>query len=166
MTMYTIFWCVNFHKEYGTFKETTAKCVEILDADNEVSGYALEYYDSENYVTIKNKSTDLANKNTVNTTFKVYYDTENPSSVVKSLSVGRILLPILTSVFGVALVVLIILYIVTYGKKHSTMQTHDISLELAENDALVVKKENRKKLLDSISHTVLKNKTNICKKQK
>lgn len=169
MTMYTIFWCVSFGREYGTFEETTAKCVEILDVDNEVSGYALEYYDSKNNVTIKNTSTDLANKNTVDTTFKVYYDTENPSSVVRSLGVGRILLPMLTSIFGVALVILVVLYIITFREMHSTMQTHKNSPDIAKNNKVMndhkLKRESRKQVLSNIKNIVLKNKTNICRKQ-
>lgn len=156
MAIYTIFWCVSFNNDYGSFEEATATCIELKDGDDDVYGYALEYYDSVNNVMINNTSTDLANKNTVGKSFSVYYDTENPSSVVQSLSVGRILLPILTSVFGVAFVCLVVLYLLTFKRKHSTMQTNNNSLKLAKN--------NRKETLSNFKNIVLKNKLNIYKK--
>lgn len=156
MMAYTVFWFINFNNTYGTFEKTLAKGVELYDLDDEVYDYALEYYDSVNNVTIQNTSTDLASEKNVGKEFAIYYDTENPSAVVENLDTGRILLPIITSVFGVASVLLTIIYIRTFYPKHSTMQIANIGLDEA--------KKRRRENMYKIQVTVLKNKKNLYKK--
>lgn len=150
MIAYTVFWCVSFNQTYGTFEKTLAKSVELYDMDDEVCGYALEYYDSVNNVTIQNTSSDLANKDNVGDKFTIYYDTENPSSVIKNLNAGRILLPIITSVYGVACIILTIIFIRTFYAKHSTMQS--------DNKRLNKARKLRREKMYKIQVTVLKNK--------
>lgn len=156
MTAYTIFWCASYNNTYGTFEKTLGKSIELYDSDNEVSGYALEYFDDVNNVTIQNTSSDLANKNNVGEEFWVYYDTENPSSVIKNLDAGRIVLPIITSVYGVACIILTALFIRTFYTKHSAMQSNDKRLDKA--------KKRRRENMYKINVTVLKNKGTSYKK--
>lgn len=156
MTAYTIFWCASFSNTYGTFEKTLAKSIELYDSDREVSGYALEYFDGVNNVTIQNTSSNLANKDNVGEEFWIYYDTENPSSVIKNLDVGRIVLPIITSVYGVACIILTTLFIRTFYTKHSTMQSDDKRLDKA--------KKRRRENMYRINVTILKNKGTSYKK--
>lgn len=156
MLTYTIIWCVVFNKNYGTFVKADAEVVALKNDENEIYGYALEYFDSVNGVKIENGTTSFANAKTVGKKITIYYDSENPSVITEKLSSGRYLLPIITSVYGVVSVVLTILFFTSFYGKHSTMQMEQNSLYLAVN---------RKEKMESIKTVVLKNKASIIKRK-
>lgn len=106
MLSYTIYWCADYKEKYGFFVETQA----VVDSHVEIAGdmYDVLKYDVNN-VTFK-KTTTYFSKNDVGDEITIYYDKNNPSGVIYSLDINRIILPVISLVFGVVVTALIVIY--------------------------------------------------------
>lgn len=107
MLIYTIYWLVDYNKQYGFFEKTTAVVVEHQEIDGKK--YDLLSFDvdgNEYRVTTKYES-----KNDIGDRVKIFYDKNYPVGVIYSLDSRRVWLPILSSIFGMANVGLIVVYI-------------------------------------------------------
>lgn len=118
MLGYTIIWEIDYYKRYGFFTKTTANVIEhetIEGNEYDVIEYTVNGVEFH-------KTTEYLSKNEVGDKIIIYYDETNPIGVIYSIDIKTWLLPVLTSVFGVAIILLIILYI-NYYKKQDTAQT-------------------------------------------
>lgn len=106
MLSYTIFWCTSYNRNYGFFEKTTAEVIEHVEIKD-------EYYDVLEYTVdgnIFHKTTSYPSKNNIGDVITIYYDTNNPIGVIYSLDNKRIILPVISAIFGVGVVALIVVY--------------------------------------------------------
>lgn len=104
---YTIIWSTNYNKTYGFFKKTIAEVVEQSESDGVVKDVLLYEVDGVEY----RLTGDYNSKNEIGDKVKIYYDKNNPLGVVYKLDSNRVLLPVLTSLFGVGCIILMVVYI-------------------------------------------------------
>ena len=106
MLVYTIYWLTDYKKEYGFFQKGEAVVVEHQEIDGKTYDL-LSYEVNDNEFRI---TTEYESKNDIGDTVTIYYDEGYPLGVVYSLDSRRIVLPILSAVFGVVNVSLVAVY--------------------------------------------------------
>lgn len=130
MLVYTVVWCVNYNKKYGFFVKTTATVVEHNSDEGKLYD-VLEYY--VDGVVVLN-TTSYLSRNEIGDKITIYYDSTNPTGFVTKLDSRRIVLPVITTIYGVASAALTIMYFTTYYKKSTIMQSNEKLPDKAEND--------------------------------
>lgn len=116
---YTIYWSIDYNKKYNFFVKTDAVVVEQIDKDG-ITKDVLKY--DVNGVEYRINA-DYHSKNEIGDTVVLYYDKHNPIGVIYSLDSNRIVLPIITGLFGVTCSALIVVYflisksLIKYKKK-------------------------------------------------
>ena len=121
MFVYTLYFVVDYNKEYGFFKKTTAEVVEHKKIENytyDVINYSV---DGNEYVI----TTEYFSKNEIGDKIKIYYDVNNPIGIIYSLDSRRIVLPIIASLFFCVYVALLVVYILM--RKSLTRQIKTVS---------------------------------------
>lgn len=134
MLVYTCYFIIDYKDKYGFFEKATAEVIE----HQEING---KEYDLLSYKVDGNEfriTTEYESKNNIGEKITIYYDTNNPLGVVYSLDSRRVLLPILTSVFAVANIALIVMYILIrkgiIGKNKVNNNIATETIVLAENE--------------------------------
>ena len=116
MLVYTIIWIVDFNKHYKQFNKTDAEVIEHKEVDNVLRDVVKYKVKGNEYIlTIEEESREDVGK-----IITIYYDKSNPLSVVKELDNRRIILPIITTVFGCVCTGLIVVYFVIYKSYSKT----------------------------------------------
>ena len=110
MLVYTIYFMIDYNKHYGFFIKTNAEVIEHKEIDNKI--YDVLSFEIDNNV--YKVTTDYVSKNDVGDVVTIYYDETNPLGIVYSLDNRRIVLPILTTSFGVLSIGLFVVYLLIY----------------------------------------------------
>ncbi len=108
MLVYTIYFVVDYNKEYGFFESATATVID----HQEIEG---KTYDLLSYNVDGNEfriTTEYESKNDIGDTITIYYDQDYPLGVIYELDSRRIWLPVITSIFGVGTAALVVVYFV------------------------------------------------------
>jgi len=111
MLAYTIYWFVDYNDKYGYFDKTTAVVVENKEIDEKK--YSVLKYDvgKHEYRITTEYPTDFE----IGENVKIYYDRNNPIGFVFKLDSRRIILPIITGVFGACCIGLLSVYILFWN---------------------------------------------------
>lgn len=107
---YTIYWSIDYNRQYGFFEKTTAEVVSQEVVDGKKRDTIKYYVDGVEYRLVA----DYSGNKQIGDRLTIFYDKSNPLGVVYKLDSKRIVLPILTGVFGAGCVALVILYILLY----------------------------------------------------
>ncbi len=143
MLTYTIIWCFDYEKRYGFFVKTEA--VVVGHSTDAGKLYDVLEYTVDDVVLLN--TTSYLSRNNVGDKVTIYYDENNPSGFVTKLDGRRVALPIITSVYGIASMVLTIMYYSAYYLNSSTMHSTEKSSVEAIDDKKTGNKINRKKSL-------------------
>ena len=114
--VYTIVWSIEFNKTFGDFKRAKATVYE----QKEIEGQA---HDVLKYIVKGNEfylTTEEVSKNEIGDTIIIYYDSTNPLSIVYKLDNRRIILPIITVVFGCVCVGLVVTYVLIIRSENNS----------------------------------------------
>ena len=103
---YTIFWIVDYNQKYGFFVKTEAEVVSQIKENGVTNDVVKFSVDNVEYQVIA----DYNSKNEVGDKIIIYYDKNNPIGIIESLNNNRIVLPVLTGIFGVLCIALIVVY--------------------------------------------------------
>ncbi|MGN0960711.1 MAG: hypothetical protein ACI4PF_00760 [Christensenellales bacterium] len=104
---YTIFWSIDYNNKYGFFTKTKAEVVSQVN-ENGITKDVLSYKVGEVEYRI---TADYSSNNSIGDTITIFYDKNNPIGIIYSLDNKRIILPVLSSLFGVVCLGLVIIYI-------------------------------------------------------
>ena len=141
MLTYTIIWCFDYEKRYGFFVKTEAVVVEHSTDAGKL--YDVLEYTVDGVVLLN--TTSYLSRNNIGDKVTIYYDENNPSGFVTKLDGRRVALPIITSVYGVASMILTIMYYSVYYLNSSTMHsTEKMSTEAVENKKTNTKSNSKK----------------------
>lgn len=110
---YTIIWEIDYHKKYGHFKRVRCEVVEHVEEDGET--YDVFTFQTDKQVWVK-KTTPFKSKYDIGDKFYAYYDTETEIEMIYNIDDRKIILPIITGMFGLATCGVIALYLITYRK--------------------------------------------------
>ena len=111
--VYTIFWEVDYFSKYGNFKWVKCEVVEHFEEDGKM--YDVYVFETDKKEFVK-KTTPFESKYDIGETFHVYYDKNSPSEVIYKTNIKKVLLPVITTAFGIATTGIVILYFNTYKK--------------------------------------------------
>lgn len=137
---YTIFWSINYNRQYGFFEKTTAEVVSQEVVDGKKRDTIKYYIGDVEYRLVA----DYSENRQIGDKLTIFYDKGNPFGVVYKLDNKRIILPILTGVFGAGCVVLVVLYILLnteyknrkrlkkYLEYQKQMEKDNVSVDKAE----------------------------------
>ena len=140
MLTYTIIWCFDYEKRYGFFVKTEAVVVEHSTDAGKL--YDVLEYTVDGVVLLN--TTSYLSRNNIGDKVTIYYDENNPSGFVTKLDGRRIALPIITTIYGIASMVLTIMYYSAYYLNKSTMHsTEKVNNEAVDTQKLGTK-NNRK----------------------
>lgn len=140
MLIYTIYWTIDYNKEYGFFEKKEAVVIEHQEIDDKT-------YDLLSYIVDDNEfriTTEYESKNDIGDKVTIYYDENYPLGVVYSLDSRRFVLPILSSIFGVANISLIVLYFLIRKSVLSKPIQKEIVEVFGSDDATSEEFENTK----------------------
>lgn len=138
MLVYTIYWIIDYNREYGFFDKKEAVVIEHQEIDGKT-------YDLLSYIVDNNEfriTTEYESKNNVGDKVTIYYDENYPLGVVYSLDNRRIVLPVLSSIFGVANVSLIVLYFLI-RKGVLSKPEHQEIIEISNDEDILNTNEDR-----------------------
>lgn len=111
LIIYTIIWEINYYRDYGYFKKTSAEVVD-HEKDGELL-YDIIVYEVNNVY--YKKTTSYISKNEINDIITIYYDENNPIGVIYNLDYRRIVLPLLCGGLVIILTTLSIMYIFNFN---------------------------------------------------
>ena len=160
MLVYSIFWISNFKKDYDSYEKTWAKVIEHQEINGKV-------FDMLSYTIDGNEfriTTEYESKDYIGDKVVIYYDTNFPLDIVYSLDSRRIVLPVLTMVFGIVNVGLVVLYFLikkgVVGQKAKLTDTNQVdnTIEKTLDNSLIQKQSAS--IIDKNSKKRVNNKTN------
>lgn len=120
MTIYTVYFVVQFNERFGDFIEIEATVVD-HEQIGEVTCDKLHYVidGNEYYVT-----SDIVSENEIGDDITIYCDKDNVISFIYNLDGRRIALPIITACFGVVCIGLFITYILINNANKKSKQKY------------------------------------------
>lgn len=145
---YTIYWLIDYEKQYGFFEKTKAEVIEQSIEDG-ITRDILRY--NVNGVEYRILA-DYVSDNEVGDVIKIYYDKNNPIGIIYSLDIKRIAYPLLTALFGVGCISLTIVYILmkkSFKLRHNKSRVMDANLN--EEDCISIENIEAENL-DKIEH--------------
>lgn len=141
MLTYTVVWCFDYNKRYGFFVKTEAVVVEHVTESGKL--YDVLEYDVDGVVLLN--KTSYISQNNIGDKITIYYDENNPSGFVTKLDGRRIALPIITSIYGVASMVLTIMFYTSFYMENGAMHSSEKTSEEAEKTNKTTEKKKSSK---------------------
>lgn len=110
---YTVIWEIDYYSKYGNFKRVKCTVVDHYEENGKV--YDVYYFETDKKEYVE-KITPFESKYDIDDTFHVYYDENTEIEVIYKRDSRTVLLPVITTIFGLATGGVVTIYILTYKK--------------------------------------------------